>query len=139
MPRVPLRIRLDRLFRPAALGHRRPQTSELAPRQRYVDPSLPVGANGFGFIDKLSYASSVTDLEWAVAHNLTHEIMHTFGIGNHPDPTGDYLDAATATWSLLSSPSATLSPMAVQAIVAKNLGRNGDVSGEVWGELMVAR
>src|SRR5262249_25693661 len=35
-----------------------------------------VGQNGFGFIDKLSYASSLTDLEWAVAHNVSHELMH---------------------------------------------------------------
>jgi hypothetical protein len=96
-----------------------------------------VGANGFSFIDKLSYASSLPELEWAVAHNLTHEIMHAFGVGYHPDQTGNYLDAATATWSLLTSPSATLSPAAVQAIVAKNLGRNGDVSGAVGGELMI--
>jgi hypothetical protein len=93
-----------------------------------------VGANGFSFIDKLSYASSVSELEWAVAHNLSHEIMHAFGVGYHPDETGAYLDAATATWSLLTNPGATLSPAALQAILDKNIGRNGSVSGSIGSE-----
>jgi hypothetical protein len=95
-----------------------------------------VGANGFGFIDKLSYATSLTDLEWAVAHNLSHEIMHAFGVGTHPDETGTYLDAPMATWSLLTNPGATLSPAAVQAIRDQNLGRNGNVMGTVGGEMI---
>src|SRR5262249_51245370 len=40
-----------------------------------------VGRNGFSFIDKLTYANSVDQLEWAVAHNVTHELMHAFGGG----------------------------------------------------------
>jgi hypothetical protein len=81
-----------------------------------------VGLNGFGFIDKISYASNLTDLEWAVAHNVSHELMHAFGIGYHPDQTGTYIDAGTATWSLLTDPNTTFSPAAAQAITAANFG-----------------
>jgi hypothetical protein len=83
-----------------------------------------VGANGFGLIDKLSYANSVSDLAWAVAHNVSHELMHAFGIAVHHDQTGSYIDAATANWSLLTDPQATFSPAAAQDIVAHNFGRS---------------
>ena len=93
-----------------------------------------VGANGFSFIDKLSYATTPDQLEWAVAHNITHELMHAFGVAVHHDQTGDYLDAATAKWSLLIDPTATLSPAAVADIVAHDVGRNGSSSSVVGGE-----
>jgi hypothetical protein len=73
-----------------------------------------VGANGFGFIDKLAYATTPDQLEWAVAHNLSHELMHALGVANHPDTTGTYIDAASATWQLLTDPNAKFSPEAVQ-------------------------
>ena len=95
-----------------------------------------VGANGFGFVDKLSYATAPDQLEWAVAHNITHELMHAFGVAVHHDQTGTYLDAATANWSVLTNPSAVLSPAAVADIVAHNVGRNGSSSSAVGGELL---
>lgn len=75
-----------------------------------------VGANGFGFIDKLSYATTPDQLAWAVAHNLSHELMHALGVANHPDTTGNYIDAASATWQLLTDPNAKFSPEAVQLL-----------------------
>jgi hypothetical protein len=75
-----------------------------------------VGANGFGFIDKLSYATTPEQLAWAVAHNLSHELMHALGVANHPDSTGNYIDAASATWQLLTDPNAKFSPEAVQLL-----------------------
>ena len=71
-----------------------------------------VGANGFGFIDKLSYADSPDQLAWAVAHNVSHELMHAFGVGVHHDTTGAYLDSGTASWSMLTDPNATFSAAA---------------------------
>ncbi|MHC5540150.1 PEP-CTERM sorting domain-containing protein, partial [Singulisphaera rosea] len=68
-----------------------------------------VGNNGFGFIDKLGQAQSLTDLQWAVAHNVSHELMHAFGVSVHHDQTGQYLDAATASWSMLTDPNTTFS------------------------------
>lgn len=88
-----------------------------------------VGLDGFGFIDKLSYASSLTDLQWAVAHNISHELMHAFGIGYHPDDTGKYIDAGTATWSVLTDPSSTFSPAAATAIRATNFGNYATTTG----------
>ncbi len=73
-----------------------------------------VGANGYGFIDKLAYATTPDQLAWAVAHNISHELMHALGVANHPDTTGNYLDAASATWQLLTDPNAKFSPEAVQ-------------------------
>ena len=77
-----------------------------------------VGGSGFSFIDKLGGAKSVDELAWAVAHNVAHELLHAWGVGDHPDTTGAYLDAATASWSLLLDPNATFSPAAIQAFLA---------------------
>jgi hypothetical protein len=93
-----------------------------------------VGLNGFGFIDKLSYASSLTDLQWAVAHNISHELMHAFGVGYHPDDTGKYIDAGTATWSVLTDPNTTFSPAAATAIQATNFGNYATTTGATGAE-----
>jgi len=72
-----------------------------------------VGSSGFSFIDKLAYASDADELAWAVAHNISHELMHALGVATHPDETGDYLDAAVANWSTLVDPDTKFSPAAV--------------------------
>jgi hypothetical protein len=36
-----------------------------------------MGNSGFSFIDKLTYANSIDQLEWAIAHNVAHELMTT--------------------------------------------------------------
>jgi MYXO-CTERM domain-containing protein len=87
-----------------------------------------VGSNGFSFIDKLNYASNSTDLAWAVAHNISHELMHAFGIGYHPDG-GNYVDAGTATWSKLTDPNTQFGPAATQLLLASDYGRIGSGSG----------
>jgi hypothetical protein len=88
-----------------------------------------VGQNGFGFIDKLSYASSLTDLEWAVAHNVSHELMHAFGVGVHYDQTGKYIDSGTASWGLLTDPNSTFSAQAAQAMSSLNFSPNASAAG----------
>ena len=89
----------------------------------YVDNSAAVGitnvgGDGFSFIDKLNYAGSINQLEWAVAHNIAHELMHAFGVTVHHDTTGTYLDTAVANWPLLTNPNTTFSAAAVQDIVS---------------------
>jgi hypothetical protein len=84
-----------------------------------------VGGNGFGFIDKLNYASNPTDLAWAVAHNISHELMHAFGIGYHPDG-GNSVDAATANWAALIDPSMQFGPQATQLLLASQYGTLSD-------------
>lgn len=90
-----------------------------------------VGGNGFSFVDRLAPAQSVGDLEWALAHNIAHELMHAFGVPGHHDTSGAYLDAASASWSVLTDPTTVFSPGAVQDILAHDYGRGGatDTSG----------
>jgi hypothetical protein len=94
-----------------------------------------VGANGFGFIEKLAYATSPDQLAWAVAHNISHELMHALGVATHPDQTGTYLDSATATWQMLIDPNTKFSPQAVQMMLAAN-GGSGLSSASLGAELM---
>jgi hypothetical protein len=84
-----------------------------------------VDGSGFGFIDKLKYADSLQDLEWAVAHNVSHELMHAFGVAIHHDQTGQFLDAATASWDLLKNPATTFSPDAINDILGHQYAPNG--------------
>jgi hypothetical protein len=78
-----------------------------------------VGQSGLTFIDKFTAAESVDQLATIVANNVSHELMHAFGVCEHFDKTGKHLDAADATWESLTDPNATLSPEAVEAILAR--------------------
>lgn len=99
-----------------------------------------VGNNGFSFIDKLSYGKTLDELEWAVAHNVSHELMHAFGVGGHDDQSGDYLDAASAKWEMLTSPTTRFSDAAIADMRAKAFAPNsgGSLSGlELDGDLEI--
>ena len=93
-----------------------------------------VGDSGFSFIDKLNYASNPDQLAWAVAHNVAHELMHAVGVGSHPDTTGDYIDAASADWKLLTDPKTSFSPAAVSLI--KSAMANGADVGTLGAEIL---
>lgn len=95
-----------------------------------------VGGNGFSFIDKMNYAQTVDQLEWADAHNIAHELMHAFGVATHHDQTGTYLDAATANWDMLTSPNTKFSPEATSDILA-HLARNHSNSALAMGAEML--
>ncbi len=78
-----------------------------------------IGASGFSFIDQEAKAAQTLDqLQWIVAHNLSHELMLSFGVGENYDQTGNYIDARNATWSMMVSPNATFSQAAAQALQA---------------------
>jgi hypothetical protein len=79
-----------------------------------------VGNNGFSFIDKLSGTQNVDQLATAVGHNISHELMHAFGIANHPEQTGPYVDAASSTLQTLSDPSTGFSPAAASLLSTLN-------------------
>ena len=69
-----------------------------------------LGANGLSFIDPMAQAAqSVDQLEWIVAHNISHELMLAFGVGENYDQTGNYIDARNANFSMLIDPNATFS------------------------------
>jgi hypothetical protein len=78
-----------------------------------------LGRNGFSFIDKLDSAQSVDELAWAVANNVAHELMHTFGVEHH-DTTGAFLDAGITPWSVLVDPNVQFSPAAVADLLVQD-------------------
>jgi hypothetical protein len=82
-----------------------------------------VGHNGFNFIDKFTYATNVNDLAMALSKNISHELMHAFGVGIHPDTTGNYIDAGTASWTLLTNADSTFSPAAASLIANTQFGQ----------------
>ena len=79
-----------------------------------------LGANGFSFIDPIAQAAqSVNQLEWIVAHNISHELMLAFGVNENYDQTGNYIDAGNAKLSKMIDPNATFSAAAAQALAAR--------------------
>lgn len=96
-----------------------------------------VGNNGFSFIDKLSYATNPTDLAWAEAHNISHELMHAFGIGYHPDG-GNYVDAASASWATLIDPNTQFGAAATQLLLSSQYGTisSGSTGSGLGAELL---
>lgn len=91
-----------------------------------------MGSSGFSFIDKFDPVTSVDELEKALSYNIAHELMHTFGV-DHLDKTGNYLDAATASWDKLTKDGLLFSPQAVEAL--KNRNMNGTTSASIGAEL----
>ena len=79
-----------------------------------------VGNNGFSFIDKFAGVRTVDQLAIAIGHNLSHELMHAFGIANHPEQTGPYVDAASSTLATLSDPSTGFSQAAAGLLSTLN-------------------
>lgn len=86
-----------------------------------------IGNNGFSFIDKLVYAKSVDELEWAVAHNVAHELMHAFDVDHH-DKTGQYLDAAVTPWNVLVDPKTSFSQAAVDDLLSQDFQKRWGAS-----------
>ncbi len=80
-----------------------------------------MNGDGFSFIDKLGNASNVDELEWAVARNVAHELLHAFNVGHH-DTSGNYLDAAVANWDLLTSADTRFSDLAISDLRSKIAG-----------------
>ncbi len=76
-----------------------------------------LGSNGLSFIDPMAaVAQSVNQLEWLVAHNISHELMLSFGVGENYDQTGSYIDARNANFAMMINPDSTFSAAAAQAI-----------------------
>ncbi len=87
-----------------------------------------IGSNGFSFIDQIApTAKSLDQLEWIVAHNVSHELMLAFGVGENYDKSGNYIDAEMANNAMLIDPNAHFSPAAAQALQAAGL--SGVVQG----------
>jgi hypothetical protein len=80
-----------------------------------------IGSNGFDFVDQAAKsAQNVDQLEWMVAHNVAHELMLAFGVGENYDHTGNYIDSPVANTSMMLNPNASFSSAAAQALQAAN-------------------
>jgi hypothetical protein len=78
-----------------------------------------IGGNGFSFIDQSAKSvQSVDQLEWMVAHNVAHELMLSFGVGEDYDKSGHYIDSALANLSMMLDANATFSQSAAAALLA---------------------
>jgi hypothetical protein len=80
-----------------------------------------VGGSGFDFVDQVAKVSqNVDQLEWIVAHNVSHELMLAFGVPENFDQTGSFIDARTANIGMMIDPNATFSKSAGQALLGQN-------------------
>jgi hypothetical protein len=84
-----------------------------------------LGASGFSFIDQIApSAQNLGQLEMIVAHNISHELMLAFGVGENYDQTGNYIDARNANWSMMVNPNATFSTAAAAALTRALANQN---------------
>ncbi len=89
-----------------------------------------VGGSGFSFIDKIApSAQSVDQLEWIVAHNISHELMLAFGVPENYDQSGNYIDSKLANWAMMVGSTSTFSPAAAQALIQALAAQNAADSG----------
>ncbi len=88
-----------------------------------------LGSSGLSFVDlEAKSAQSIDQLEWIVAHNISHELMLAFGVGENYDKTGNFIDAASIKWATITSSDATFSSSAAQAILASLASVNSSQS-----------
>lgn len=95
-----------------------------------------VNSSGFSFIDKLNNAENPEQLALVLAHNVAHELMHTFGVYEHTK-TSEYLDGERGGWDLMTNPDTKFSPEAV-ALMKPSIERLSDrgVTGDVAAQLL---
>jgi hypothetical protein len=90
-----------------------------------------LGGSGFSFIDQIApSAQSVDQLEWIIAHNISHELMLAFGVGENYDKSGRFIDARDANFAMMVDPNASFSQGAAQALLSTDLSAsNASVGG----------
>jgi len=82
-----------------------------------------LGGNGFHYIDQsVKSARSLDQLEWIVAHNVSHELMLAFGVPEVHDASGNFIDARNASWQMMVSPNARFSTDATSDLLSRNFG-----------------
>ena len=60
--------------------------------------------------------------------------MHAFGIAEHHDQSGNYIDSGTASASLLTDPNATFSPSAAADLLSRNFSSSDIALGSLGGQ-----
>lgn len=91
-----------------------------------------IGGDGFTFLDNFDTDAidSVDDLETAVANNISHELMHTFGIDFHHE-SGETIDSGTIRWDLLADDDLAFSQDAVALLSSADFQ-------DRWDDLLLA-
>jgi hypothetical protein len=86
-----------------------------------------IGGDGFTFLDNFETDAidSIDDLETAVANNVSHELMHTFGLDFHDD-SGETIDSGTIRWDLLTDEDLSFSEDAVALLSSADFQRRWD-------------
>ncbi|MEW4570773.1 hypothetical protein AB1L88_23145 [Tautonia sp. JC769] len=86
-----------------------------------------IGGDGFTFLDNFASSSIATmnDLETAVANNISHELMHAFGVDYH-DESGTTIDSGRINWNLLTSNDLEFSDEAVGLLSSSEFQRRWD-------------
>jgi hypothetical protein len=99
-----------------------------------------VGGSGFSFIDQeAKSAQSLDQLQWIIAHNISHELMLAFGVGENYDQSGNFVDARNANWSMMTSPNSTFSQGASQAILTALASNPTGTTGIQGAQLLSAQ
>ena len=98
-----------------------------------------VGASGFSFIDKIAPAAqSLDQLEWIVAHNVSHELMLALGVPENYDQSGTYIDSKLASWSMMVNSNSTFSPAAAQALNQAIASQDASTSSSQLGAQIIS-
>jgi hypothetical protein len=86
-----------------------------------------IGGDGFTFIDNFASDSIATmsDLETALANNISHELMHAFGVEYH-DESGTTIDSGRINWDLLTSDELEFSDEAVGLLSSRDFQQRWD-------------
>jgi hypothetical protein len=87
-----------------------------------------MGGDGFSFVDRMTYAKTLDELQWALSRNIAHELMHAFHV-DHYDTTGDFLDSGTASWDLLVASDTMFSPQAINELMQQDFRSRGAGTG----------
>jgi hypothetical protein len=96
-----------------------------------------LGASGFSFIDQSAKSAQTLDqLTSIVAHNVSHELMLALGVPENYDQTGNYVDSRVASWAMMTSPNATFSQGASQAIAQALQTQSGSSSPGLGAQLV---
>jgi hypothetical protein len=97
-----------------------------------------LGSSGFSFIDQSAKSAQTLDqLQSIVAHNVAHELMLAFGVPEHYDQSGNFVDSRSANWAMMVDPNATFSRDASQAIAQALQSQNGLAAGTQQGAQLV--
>ena len=86
-----------------------------------------IGGDGLTFLDNFVTPAidSIDDLETAVANNISHELMHAFGIDQH-DPSGTTIDSGSVAWDLLTDKTLNFSAQAASSLASSSFQSRWD-------------